>query len=152
MYRCKGRTTDGKRCKRKLSVLDGFCPTHNDRLGVPLEVDMLTIEEKPVECFKDEDPAVRDCGHHCDLTHDRCCACLDARPADTLNRATGYCAVCKTRLAKPAPAPVAARAQAPRNYVRLYRNRRLIEEEEEDNRIFRFFVAHYAAQARAEGR
>jgi hypothetical protein len=40
---------------------------------------------------------------------------------------------------------------APRNYVRLYRNRRLVEEEEEDNRIFHFFVAHYAAQARAEG-
>ena len=137
MYRCKGRSADGKRCKRKLTVLDGFCPTHNDRLGVPLEADTLSIEEKPVECFRDMAPSSRPCGHACDLTAEKCCVCSDTRPADTKNKTGSYCPVCKIR----SPQPL---REAPRNYVRYARRNRVREEEEvENDRVFRIFIKHY---------
>lgn len=154
MYRCKGRTNDGRRCRRKLSVLDGFCPVHNDRPGVPLEVETLTIDEKSVECFRDDAPTEKTCGHACDLTAEKCCECSDDCPAELIDqRISRYCVECKARLAPPRPQRISAvnRVGAPRNYVR-YARRHLAreEEEEEDARVFAFFVAYYAAQARAD--
>lgn len=108
MYRCKGRTQEGRRCKRRLGTKDGYCPAHNDLPGMPTEVDNLEIEDT-IMCFKDDDPSQRLCGHCCALTLDRCCECMDLRPADAVPqdmRARGYCSKCKARFNERLPPPL----------------------------------------------
>jgi hypothetical protein len=109
MYRCKGITQVGRRCKRRIGEKDGYCPVHNDLPGMPTEVDNLKIIEN-IDCFKDDDPSQRSCGHCCAMTLDRCCECTDQRHSDAVPqdmRAHGYCSKCKvrfnTRLPPPSP-------------------------------------------------
>ena len=109
MYRCKGRTQDGRRCKRRLGTKDGYCPSHNDLPGMPTEVDTLEIVNT-IEYFKDDDPSQRTCGHSCGLSLDKCCECTDTRAAElTAEHARGYCSKCKARFIARLPPPPAPR-------------------------------------------
>jgi hypothetical protein len=99
MYRCKGQTTEGKRCKRKTGIKDDYCPVHEEQRlkGAPTEIDAEPAISE-ITVFKDGDLTQRLCGHCCDLTLENCCECTDVRPADTPQRSDGYCVKCKTRL------------------------------------------------------
>ena len=109
MYRCKGITQAGRRCKRRVLEPDEafrYCPIHIDLPGMPTEIDREYIPDT-LFCFRDGDPSQRLCGHSCMLTLDKCCECTDLRPADAVPldmRPRGYCTKCKERYQKNLPA------------------------------------------------
>ena len=133
MYKCNGTTQAGARCRRSVSVPDGFCTSHKHTE----ELDRMILDT--VSCFKDHDPSQRACGHCCALTLPHCCECTDKRPKDIRDRSKHYCPLCKSRCAPVPP---------PRNHVAFHDP----DADEEDNLLFHYFVNRYIDIYNRQGR
>lgn len=144
MYQCKGRTAEGRRCKRRVHIKNAYCSTHEVQSDSTLET--LIINEG-VPIFQDDDLTERLCGHKCKLTLEKCCDCTDLRPFETIDRHRDYCPLCKERIQMMIDAvrPREEPEDLNRNFLMFQPHP---DENPEDAAAFRQFIMYYQLRLR----